>query len=164
MQAVLCDHAVEHLGVVEAVHHHEPVDHLAGPADGEAGRRTRQRHHVVINAGGQAAVEPKFRPACCFATSEGREIGIGKTHRLFELVGATVGEKNFRHMRLATGHLVRWRGITVAVHQKSDLIGKRRLGGYGDWVQFLCRFLDAWRKITVHAPDLPWIAAWLKPA
>ena len=29
MQAVLRDNAVEHLGVVEAIHYHQPIDDLA---------------------------------------------------------------------------------------------------------------------------------------
>jgi len=36
MQPSLSDHAVQHLSVVETLHHHKPVDDLAGAIDGQA--------------------------------------------------------------------------------------------------------------------------------
>ncbi len=149
MQALFGDHAVEHLGGVETVHHHEPVDDFAGTADGEPGRRALERNNVAIDVGSQAAIEPQLGTARRLATIKRREIEIRETNRLLELVGAAVGEKNLRHMRLATDHLARGRPIGVTAHQKLDLVGERRLG-----TSRIFRARNGWRLCIEHGATL----------
>jgi len=68
MQPSLSDHAVQHLSVVETLHHHKPVDDLAGAIDGQARWRARQRNDIAIDVWGETPVEPEFGTASPFAT------------------------------------------------------------------------------------------------
>ena len=128
MQASFDDHTVQHLGLVEPVHDHEPVDDLAGTADRKPMRRTHQRNHVAINVGSEAAIKLELGAARRLAAGERREIQIGETNRLFQLVNLVAGKKYLRHVRLTTDDFGHGRPIGVAAHQEFAFVGERRTG------------------------------------
>ena len=128
MQTPVRNHAVQHLALVETVHDHEPVDDLAGAADGEALRRTLKRNDVTIDVGSETAIELELGPASRLAAGKRREIKIGETDRFFQLVDPIAGKKHLRHVGFVTGHLGHGRPIGVAPRQEFDLVGERWLG------------------------------------
>ena len=128
MQASLNDDAVQHPGLVETVHDHEPVDDFASTADRKAMRRTHQRNHVAINVGSEAAIEFELGPASRLAAGERREIEIGEMNRLFQLVNPIAGKKYLRHVSLTTGDFGHRRPIGVAPQQEFALVSERQIG------------------------------------
>jgi hypothetical protein len=126
LQPPLPDHAVHHLGLVETIHHHQPIDDLAVAAEGEFMRRTHERNDVTIDVGRQTPIELELGPASRFTPSERRKVEIGKTDRLLELVDPIAGKKHLRHVGFVTGDLSNRRPINVTTRQELDLVGERR--------------------------------------
>ena len=86
-QPALLDRAVEHLRLIEARHHDQPIDHLAVAGDCKSTRRTHQRHDAAINIRGKPPIETKLCAASGFTPRQAGEVEIGKADRLLELVG-----------------------------------------------------------------------------
>jgi len=131
MQPRLRNHAIQHLGFVEAIHRHQPIDDFAVATEGELMRRTHQRNDFPIDVGRKTAIELELGSARRFAPGKRREIEIGKADRLLELVDQIAGQKHLRHVGLVADHLRHRRPINVATHQEHDLIGERRFARRG---------------------------------
>ena len=88
---------VKHQRLIEASHHHDPVDGRAGvPEDEFAFRAAGQRTDLEIEFGGGAPVELELGLARHPAPLGGREIEVGVLHRAFQFVGTVTGEKDER--------------------------------------------------------------------
>ena len=121
-EAAVGDCLVEHLGLVEAPHDHEPIDNFAAASDREAAFRMRQRGDIQINVRSKTTIELELGPACGLAALKRGEIEIRKTNRLFQLIGPIAGEKYQRHMGFAARYLGNEPIIAVDPLQKGDFI------------------------------------------
>ena len=142
VDAFRSDRVIEHAALVQPAHHDQPVDHGAAAGERQAMPHRRQRNHVDIHVAGEPAVEPELGAAGGLAARQRREVEVGKTHRLFQLVDARPGEKHPRHMRLAHDHLVGAVRIGVGTAEERDLLrharGRRSAGGHARAVGERC--------------------------
>lgn len=80
-----------------------------------------QQHRPKVDLGRQAAVEPRLPFAVQAPRLDGAEVEIGIAHRLLQLVGMGIGEKNPGHGGL---HRVHPRGrlrIGIRLSEESEL-------------------------------------------
>ncbi len=87
--------------LLEAPHHHDPVERLAfaGPVEG-AVRPAHDRPDLQVELRCGAPVQRQFRGTGGAAPRDGGKIGIRVFDRALQLVGAVAGEKHDRDMRL----------------------------------------------------------------
>ena len=120
-QTVLHNGPIEHGKVFEAAHHHEPIDRLSGPADGQPCRRQRQWNGAKIDLWCEPPVERYLRPASRRAARQRGKIKVRKAHRLFELICPIVGEKHPRHVGFPASYLTAIFRIGPGLAQECDL-------------------------------------------
>src|SRR6516165_8293172 len=99
IQSVGLGELVEQRRLIEAAHHHDPIEHatLGTKADLSI-RSAGQRSDLQIKLWCRAAIEHELGLAGYPALFRGREVKVRKFYRAFELVTAVAGEKNQRHM------------------------------------------------------------------
>jgi hypothetical protein len=87
-------------------------------------------HHAEIDLRSQPAIELKLRPAGRLAQAECREIEIGETNGLLELVDPIAGQEHPRHMGLSPRHVVSDGRISLRPAKEFDLLieGRRATG------------------------------------
>ena len=100
--------AVEHLRLIEAPHVHGVVDHVGrrGVRRAEHRRlgRPDDRHHIEIQPGRGAPVQPQLVLARLTARSECGEVEEAERHGLLELVGVRTGQQHGRDVGLDRAH------------------------------------------------------------
>jgi hypothetical protein len=94
LDSLLLDRAFEGFPLIEPAHNDQPIDDYPIPAEGKPAMRGVQRHYVQIDIRGEAAIETEFGAARGLAPSERREIEIGKTDGLLQLVDAIADHKD----------------------------------------------------------------------
>ena len=96
-------HLVEHAGLVEAAHDHQPVNRVTGlliQLPEHKRGRAPDRHGAEIDLGRHALVVLDLGRAHFGTAFDSREIHVRELDRAFELVTAVAGEKNHGAMRI----------------------------------------------------------------
>jgi hypothetical protein len=115
----------ERLSFVETPHDYEPVHNWSVSANRESARRCREWHHVEIDIGRQPTIQAELGPARGFASAQVREVEIGKTDWLLELVDPIACQEHPGHVGLAESHARRRPLIGGGPTQKFDLLLER---------------------------------------
>jgi hypothetical protein len=115
----------ERLSFVETPHDYEPVYNRSVSANRDSARRCRERHHVEIDIACEPTIQAELGPARAFASAQIREVEIGKTDWLLELVDSIACQEHPRHVCLAPSHACRRPFISGGPTQKFDLLLER---------------------------------------
>src|SRR5271165_158628 len=89
IQSIGLGELIEERRLIEAAHHHDPIDHATfGTKADPSIRRAGQRSDLQIKRRRRAAVERELGLAGYPALFRGREVKVRKFYRAFELVAA----------------------------------------------------------------------------
>src|SRR6516225_524233 len=112
IQSVGLGELVEQRRLIEAAHHHDPIDDATlGTKTDLSIRSVGQRSDLQIKLRRRASVEHELGLARYPALFRGREVKVRKFYCKFEFVSAVAGKKNQRHMSFDDVDLLNSRSV-----------------------------------------------------
>ena len=119
---------VEHQGLRQPTHRHQPVDDAAATAQAEPGAALgkHERPHAEVDVGGEPPIQADLDQAVAAPGGERAEVAERVAERLLELVGEAVGEEDPGQVGLDTLDALRpLAGVASGGAQERHLVRER---------------------------------------